>query len=238
VTDDPYTDPSTGVLRNRLGISDDDELAAAEADLSDLRLHQLELSPVGGAYDLAHLQAIHRQIFGDVYPWAGEIRSVAISKEGSMFCLPQQIVPYAAGLFGGLAAEQHLVGLDREPFVDRLAFHYSELNALHPFREGNGRAQRAFLSQLAVRARYAVEWAQVDRMANIEASREALTSGHEPLRRLLEDIVHAVPMSAKPTGSESASARHRRRLAASDDDANRRRQVADEAARRRGPRQS
>jgi cell filamentation protein len=130
------------VLRNLLGITDAAELGRAEAALSASRLIDLERRRLPGRYDLAHLQAFHRCILGDVYAWAGQLRTVSIAK-GSLFCLPQHLESYAADVFGRLAAAERLRGLARDPFVTGLAGFLADVNALHPFREGNGRAQRA-----------------------------------------------------------------------------------------------
>ncbi len=91
---DPYLDPAGGVLRNRLGITDAGELARAEAALSASRIVDLERRRLPGRYDLAHLRAFHRLILGDVYDWAGELRTVSIAK-GSVFCLPSIWSPTA-----------------------------------------------------------------------------------------------------------------------------------------------
>jgi len=82
---DPYLDPASGVLRNLLGITDAAELGRAEAALSASRLIDLERRRLAGRYDLAHLQAFHRYILGDVYAWAGQLRTVSIAK-GTLFC--------------------------------------------------------------------------------------------------------------------------------------------------------
>jgi cell filamentation protein len=95
---DPYTDPDTGVLRNNLGLGAAAELAAAEREITHVALILLRESPVQATYNLSHLCAIHRRIFGDIYDWAGQVRTVAIAK-GSMFCLPQFIEPAAAEIF-------------------------------------------------------------------------------------------------------------------------------------------
>ncbi|MFC7655195.1 Fic/DOC family protein [Pseudonocardia benzenivorans] len=87
MADDPYTDPRTGVLRNVLGISDQDELDRIEAEVTALRLVQLAESALPGAYDLAHLQAFHRFLFTDLYDWAGQLRTVTIAKQ-DLFCPP------------------------------------------------------------------------------------------------------------------------------------------------------
>jgi len=67
---DPYTDPATGVLRNLLGATTQTELAQREANVTAAALYRLDLNPIPGDYDLAHLKTIHAAIFGDVYDWA------------------------------------------------------------------------------------------------------------------------------------------------------------------------
>lgn len=87
---DPYLDPISGVLCNRLGITDASELAQVEAALTASRLIDLERRRLPGRYDLAHLQEFHWYIFGDIYAWAGELRTVVIAKS-NVFCLPQHL---------------------------------------------------------------------------------------------------------------------------------------------------
>lgn len=187
---DPYLDLETGVLRNRLGIIDRHELASADADYTAQRLSQLERRDLPGHYDLTHLRAFHRHIFGDVYDWAGELRTVAIGK-GAPFCAPQELRVRADLLFAQLARDDHLRGLDRETFVDALAWLLAEINALHPFREGNGRTQRAFLGQLARAAGFRLRWAGMDPTENVAASRAAHLDGDRSRLRLLLDGVVA-----------------------------------------------
>ncbi|MFF3892758.1 Fic/DOC family protein [Streptomyces sp. NPDC001812] len=95
---DPYAMPN-GVLRNKLGITDPRLLAAAEADITRARLVMLTERPLPGAYDLGHLQAFHATVFGDIYPWAGELRTVNIAKR-TPFCPARNLVPYAGEVFG------------------------------------------------------------------------------------------------------------------------------------------
>ena len=189
---DPYLDPRTGVFRNRLGLTDRAALAAAEADLSAARVDQLRRRRLPGNCDLEHLRVFHWTIFQDVYPWAGQLRTVLIVKAGASFCLPHQITDTAADLFGRLAAAHHLRGRDRDAFLDGLTVLLAEVNALHPFREGNGRTQRAFLSQLARDAGYRLHWQHVDRDANIDAARGAADGDLAPMRTLLDPVVERV----------------------------------------------
>jgi cell filamentation protein, protein adenylyltransferase len=111
------------------------------------------------------------------------------AKAGASFCLPHQIVDTAADVFARLAAADHLRGRDRAGFLDGLAPLLAEVNALHPFREGNGRTQRSFLSQLARDAGFRLDWAAVDCDANIDAARAAADGDLAPMRALLAPVV-------------------------------------------------
>lgn len=108
---DPYVDADTGVLRNRFGISDQAELDRVEATFAAVRSYELAVSPVRGEFDLAHLQQIHQRVFGDVYDWAGKIRSVDISKGTTRFASHEQISSYAPQITRPLSREGLLGGL-------------------------------------------------------------------------------------------------------------------------------
>jgi cell filamentation protein len=185
---DPYIYPGTNVLRNRSGLREQAELSQLENAVTTVALTRLADTRLPGKYDLVHLQAFHRFVFGDVYPWAGELRTVAIAK-ADMFCLPQYIESYAGDVLDRLAAEDYLRGRDRTRFLDGLAQLWADLNSLHPFRDGNGRATRAFLSQLARDAGHPVTWEGLDQAANIAASIAAHHGDTGPMRTLLEQLV-------------------------------------------------
>jgi cell filamentation protein len=189
VTWDPYLDLQSGLLRNRLGITDARALRHLEAELTASRIYDLIRSPIPGAYDLAHLRAFHRQIFRDLYHWAGELRTVSIGR-GRLFSLPQHLEADAGELFGWLARAEYLRGRDRAAFLDDLTELYADLNALHPFRDGNGRTQRAFLGQLAVDAGHPIHWAAMDPAENNAASKAAEEGDNDALRALLDLLVH------------------------------------------------
>ncbi|HEV2638974.1 MAG TPA: Fic family protein [Actinocrinis sp.] len=181
---DPYALPN-GVMRNRLGIEDQAALDAAEADITGARLIALGLIAIPGGYDLAHLRAFHRFIFGDLYDWAGTLRTVDITKHDP-FCRRIHLEGYAAQIFHRLAEAKHLRGLDRADFVAGLAMAYADINALHPFREGNGRTQRAFLAQLAREAGYPISWAGLGAVENEAASIAGFRGNLDPLIALLD----------------------------------------------------
>jgi cell filamentation protein len=141
---------------------------------------------LAGDYDLAHIRLFHRHLFGAIYPWAGEIRTVSIARAvNDVVCLPQHIEGFAADVFGQLVAESGLRGLTRRQFVERLAHYYGEINALHPFRDGNGRAQRSFLRQLANDAGRRLSWANLDPDGNDRASAASLRGDLRPMLDML-----------------------------------------------------
>jgi cell filamentation protein len=186
--DDPYSDLVTGVLLNKLGLGTAAGLEAAEREITHAALILLHESPVAATYDLLHLRETHRRIFGDIYEWAGQIRTVTIAK-GATFCLPQYIESAAGVMFGELGGENFLRGLTRDAFIERLAYYLGEVNALHPFREGNGRTQRAFFGQLARDAGFALSWQHLDVARNIEASVASMRGDLEPMRKMLDTLV-------------------------------------------------
>lgn len=166
---DPYLDKN-GVLINKLGIRDADTLRKTEYAMVNSAQVRMMKSPVRGNFDLPHLQGVHKALFGKVYAWAGKIRTVDISKGDSQFAFQQFIVSSGNKLFTQLGAENHLKGLKEGAFAERAAHYLGEINTLHPFREGNGRTQRVFMSQLAHQAGYSLSWKHVSQEKMIEAS--------------------------------------------------------------------
>ncbi|MGQ0774195.1 MAG: Fic/DOC family protein [Pseudonocardiales bacterium] len=123
-----------------------------------------------------------------MYAWAGEVRTVSIGKS-DLFCLPQHIISFADEVFGKLARADHLRGRQRPEFVDGFADLLADINALHPFREGNGRTQRAFLAQVARAAGHSIRWAAMDPAVNVAASQAAHRGDNSPLRAILDQLV-------------------------------------------------
>lgn len=182
---DPYIDPKTGILKNRLGIKDQNTLGRVEATFATARAFEMVRKPVQGNFDLAHMQAIHKKLFGDVYAWAGQLRTVDISKGDTRFAHHGLIASYAPQITKQLAREQHLRGLEPEPFSRRAGHYWGELNVLHPFREGNGRTLREFIGQLAHQAGYQVQWSKMERDDITRGSIEAYSGNSARLGELI-----------------------------------------------------
>jgi cell filamentation protein len=174
---DPYTYPGTDILRNIPDIRDPQRLAAFEANATAARLVELDAAPLKGKFDVAHVRAIHRHIFQDVYLWAGEFRTVNISKSGHLFGAAAFVEPSVQEVLRLLRGENHLRGAEPQVFAKRAGFYMGEINAIHPFRDGNGRAQREFIRALAIQAGFVIDWTKVARDQMMAASIESFTTG-------------------------------------------------------------
>ncbi len=179
---DSHFDDKHRILRNKLGITDAAQLEPHIARLSFIRVLELEAKPIPGRFDIPHLRAIHRHIFQDVFPWAGDFREVMTARTGSFgFPPPQYLIPSLETLFAALKAENHLKALTPGTFALRAAHYLGEINAIHPFREGNGRSQREFIRSLALHAGHPLTWANLTPEENNEASRISFATGDNTL---------------------------------------------------------
>jgi cell filamentation protein len=148
-----YTDSKTGILRNLAGITDSNDLLFFESAAVTKRVKELNTQPIV-VKNAETLLDIHRYLFQDVYQWAGQIRSVEISKDGNPF-FPLSHFDTAFSHIDKLIDEYRNIDKnDREKIAQKLAEILDNVNYLHPFREGNGRTQREFLRALALEKGY------------------------------------------------------------------------------------
>ena len=157
-----YCYADTNVLRNRFGIRDGKQLKQVEDDLTTIRQHDLIDKPITGRFTANHLCSIHRYLFGDVYSFAGYYRRESIAKGQTVFENPNDIEWKLKKLLAELKNENYLKDISEQGFLPRLAYYFAEMNFLHPFREGNGRATREFIRQLLRVNGYTVDWSLVD----------------------------------------------------------------------------
>lgn len=184
---DPYLYPGLNVMRNRLGIRQAERLAQAAYELTALRAATLPLGP--SARGLPHLCAIHRHLYQDVFDWAGEIREIDIYQGDTRFCHFAYIEKEGNALMQDLEDEAYLVGLNPEEFVARLSHYYCEINVLHPFRIGNGIAQRIFFEQLAIHAGYQLSWRDIDPEAWAQANQSGAMGDLSALQTIFGKVV-------------------------------------------------
>ena len=186
-----YCYPNSDVLKNKIGIQDMEKLQRLERRLTMLRILELVDKPIQGKFDLQHLCLIHRYIFQDVYDWAGEIRKVDIAK-GSMFCNVKFIESQAAEIFKKLKSEDYLQGLNEENTASRLAYYFSEINALHPLREGNGRSQREFIRTLTLHIGYVINFAKVSKEEMLKASKDSFLCDYGKMEQLFKKCINQI----------------------------------------------
>lgn len=190
MSDRVYCYPNSNVLKNRLNIQNLDVLCNTERKLTALRLIELLTKPVPGNFDLKHLQAIHYHIFQDIYEWAGKLRTVNIEK-GNMFCNVLFIESQAEEIFSKLKRDYYLNSMPYDDFVKKLAYYFSELNALHPFREGNGRSRREFIRLLALKNGYVISFRNISEEEMLMASEQSFLCNYEPMEHLFQKCISA-----------------------------------------------
>ncbi|ROS25401.1 cell filamentation protein [Rathayibacter sp. PhB127] len=204
----PYIDPDTGLLRNLVGCRTKVDLDSAEADLSSSRLAELLARPPQPTGDLDELMAIHRQLFQDVYPWAGRLRTIDMAKNiaGAAHFQAASAVPTGVGWVAlQLRDADMLRGLERGPFIEKLSELYDALNYAHPFREGNGRTQRVFWTRIARDAGWELDWSRTTGAVNDDACRAAMEqSDLAPMLAMFESITRPVDHSESPGRSGSS----------------------------------
>lgn len=187
---DPIQDncyPGTTVLINKLNIREEVALNEAEALATFVNASKLEQHPLEGAFDFAHYKAVHHFLFSDLYDWAGQIRTVNISKKGTRFCPAGEIERRADLIFERLKTCNYYRDLPHDEFVEEIVDFYCATNELYPFREGNGRSQRAFLTQLIRSAGYDINWADIDGDLLMIATIQAAQGVTDLLRQVFYD---------------------------------------------------
>lgn len=179
----------TTVLINKYGLRDGKALAKIEAVIVPAKAAMWDANPQMNTFDFVHYQAIHRWLFSDLYEWAGQVRTIDLAKKGTRFCPATELNSMAQAVFGRLRDETYFAGLQKPVFVEQLTDFYQRTNELHPFREGNGRTQRLFLSQLCRYAGYRLDLSRIDGDLLMIATIQASQGTDLLLRQVLEEAV-------------------------------------------------
>ena len=146
--------PGTDIPKNRLGVTEPDLLHEVEEALLQ-QAYQIfidELQPAT-RFDEAYFKSLHRRTFASLYDWAGEYRTVDMSKGSSLFCRGEYLPVESQRLFQRLEQEGFLkqsAEWPKQTFAERLAHFQCDAIALHPFYELNGRITRLFFDLIAV----------------------------------------------------------------------------------------
>lgn len=183
-----YKYPGSEVFRNKLNVRDGAVLDKAERRLVAIRIRQ---GTPAGDFELAHLKAIHRHLFQDLYEWAGELRQVDIAKGGHWFMPKDRLESGMADIHRRVLLQAKLAGLSGDEFATQAGIIIGDLNHLHPFREGNGRTQTQYLKQLAAQAGHLLDLRRMRRDEWMDASRQAHQGSYEGMgaciRAMLRD---------------------------------------------------
>lgn len=184
-----YCYKGTDVLINKLNITNDEDLFNAERELVSLRVSAFNDNPLKGNFDFKYLKDIHKYLFQDVYRWAGDIRNCNIAKQ-DLFCLTEHIESFGADVFNKLKKEKYFVDYDNETTLEKLVELFADINALHPFREGNGRSQRVFIESLAKINGINLDLTNVSKMDMIVASHESINGDYKKLNEMFKNNSH------------------------------------------------
>lgn len=189
IDDIKYRYPDSTVLINKLGIRDPEAFEQAERDIVGLAMLDIRyMNPVPGTFNLLHLQAIHKRLFEDIFPWAGETRTVNIGK--TLPFTPWLFIDdFAEEIFTKLKKERYLMDLKEPDYGMRMAYYFGEVNALHPFREGNGRAQKVFFEYLASISGNRLFFKRISKEVMDQASAQSLAGNNGPLEELFQRII-------------------------------------------------
>ncbi len=176
-----YCYPDSNVFKNKLNITDSNQLKKAEREITSLKTAQILTTRIKGNFDFTHLCKIHNFLFSDIYEWAGQIRVVDISK-GSLFCKYEFIEKEADKLFKELKDNNYIKNCkDKNDLIKQLAYYLGEINAIHPFREGNGRCQRIFIEHLSFHLGYNFDFMKITPKEMMEASIESFNGNNTKL---------------------------------------------------------
>lgn len=173
---DKYVYPGTNILINKYGCRDAEKLQQIEILSTAGNLAYLQLHPIEGSFDFQHLKDIHHFIFQNLFEWAGQVRTVDIGKN-NLFCRVQHINSYASTVFSDFYSSCYGSKSEKESFIKTLSNHYADMNALHPFREGNGRAQREFTRELCLKCGYVFDLTKTTHQEMLSASIASFNHG-------------------------------------------------------------
>jgi len=192
MADKIYCYPNSDVLINKLGIKDEETLAQTERDITSANKYILDDSPIKGSFDITHLKAVHEHLFKDLYPWAGEFRTVDIQKGPTYFGYAQNIDSYLKDVLNKVKNENYLVGVSKSAMPERLAHYFGEINAMHPFREGNGRCQRAYTEMLAKVAGYSIDFSKITEEQMLKASYLSVHRSNDELEKIFGQVIEPI----------------------------------------------
>lgn len=188
MSDTKYCYPNSDILINKKDIRNKQQLFDAEVWYTTGRIYELQQNPIKRRFDFDHLKTVHKYIFQDLYSWAGKTRTIDIRK-GNLFCPVQNISSYAESVFDGFAKDCFSNRHDPKRFIHAFTDHYTDMNALHPFREGNGRSQKEFARELCLYCGYEFDLTKTTHEQMLDASIWSFNKGNERLKAIFINTI-------------------------------------------------
>jgi cell filamentation protein len=185
----------TTTLKNKLSITDPQQLATAEADFTGFRLAELRIAPVPGGFDSVHLQEIHHHVYQDLYDWAGELRRVDAGNRPA-----SEVATSLNAIFDRLGRENHLKGRSSEEWLHSASAYIYDLATIHPFLAGNEIALREFADELARKNNLSLRWDTDPEIGTEDAMRHLDQSEQSAnIRRMVMLAMDTTPGSSRPS---------------------------------------
>lgn len=182
---DEYVYSGTNILRNKFDIQNDEILSQVECGIVLSRTAMLRKCCKFKTFDINHIKQIHKFLFSDIYDWAGTFRDIDIAKGGTSFCEPDKIESRLEIICGIVRKNRFFKKMPFDNIVRNLAMVLNGLNNIHPFREGNGRTQRFFVEQIALKAGYELDFSEI----SVNDMRNACMAAARGDSRLMEYLV-------------------------------------------------
>ena len=185
----------TSTLKNKLGITDPQQLATAEADLTAFRLAELRTAPIRGGFDSLHLQEIHHHVYQDLYDWAGDLRRVDADNQHT-----PEVATSLDVIFDRLGRENHFKGRSPEEWSHSASAYIYDLATIQPFLAGNDVALREFAEELARKNNLSLRW-QTGPEINVTEVTSHLHQSEQSanIRRIIMLAMDTDPSSLRPS---------------------------------------
>lgn len=179
----------TTTLINKLGIKDETELNSCEALITAYKAASLINEPLAHNFGFEDCKRLHRVLFEELYNWAGQPRTIALSKTATVFIAPEKIEELGTLIFARLKKMDYFTKLPQGKFIAEATDLYHSLNMLHPFREGNGRTERVFFMQLIRNAGYDIDYSTLNSDLLMIGSIQAAGGVMDTLARFFEENI-------------------------------------------------
>lgn len=183
-----YTYPGTNVIKNKLNIKNEKKLEEYERQMVSFKLATIQTHKMPEKFDSNRLKYIHKVLFEDIYEFAGKYRDENITKDNFLFAQFEYIQENVDNILNKIDVEKLKV-LSFDEKIKNISYYMTELNVLHPFREGNGRTIREFIRQLLNELNLDIDFSKIEYEEIIRVSKLAVIDDTEQIKLLKNSII-------------------------------------------------